>query len=283
MKIISNENYRLPQILDVRNGQEQIIYTLPSTQNIERDSALIFSLHKSGTVLLSCIIYELAENIGLKYIDITSVFFNRGMFKNEYPSSTSNIFLERGYCYGGFTYIPDQFKITIFDQVKSILLVRDPRDMLVSLYFSMRYSHPEPGKNANGEEVEMIGRRYAQEKEIDLFVLDVMTWYQSQFSRYQQALKNENMHLFRYEDVVYDKEKWVKDICEHFDWDIPINIQRQIGAKNNIIPSHEDKMKHIRQVHPGNYKKKLKVETIRKLEETFAEEMAFFGYEPYKE
>jgi len=265
-----------PQIIDTRDGEDLILYSLPISDNPERDSVLLFSLPKAGTILLNTLAKELVHNVGLRNVNVAAELFKFGIWsEDDFPPSVSDVFLSKGYCYGGITSFPNEYKISIFGKVKSILLVRDPRDMLVSSYYSVRYSHPEPG-TANGNKMKMPGREAVQKVEIDEYVINMMRWYQSKMMKYKQVMQTNTLRLFRYEDVIYDKEKWVKDICEHFDWDIPINIQRQIVAKNDIIPSHEDKMKHVRQVHPGNYKKKLKVETIRKLEETFAEEMAFF-------
>ena len=75
-------------------------------------------------------------------------FFNLGIRAPQAPASTSRIFLDRGYCYGGFRFLPESFEIPILGQVKSLLLVRDPRDMLVSHYFSTRSSHPAPGSKS---------------------------------------------------------------------------------------------------------------------------------------
>jgi len=99
--------------------------------------------------------------------------------------------------------------------------------------------------------------------------------------RYRQQVKLRHLHLFRYEDVIYEKKKWVRDICSYFGWDVTLQVQDAIAKEFDIVPERERADQHIRQVHPGNYRSKLKLSSIRKIEDVFGEEMAFFGYERY--
>jgi hypothetical protein len=83
----------------------------------------------------------------------------------------------------------------------------------------------------------------------------------------------------RYEDVIYDKENWVADLVDHFRWGVPSKAICSIAARHDVIPASEDESKHVRQVHPGNFRKHLKPETITYLNDAFAEEMGYFGYD----
>ena len=99
-------------------------------------------------------------------------------------------------------------------------------------------------------------------------------------THYKRLCEEINVKTFRYEDIVYEKVKWVGDICDHFGWDVPEKIRAEIAARHDHIPQMEDESQHIRQVHPGNYKKKLELDTITELNDYFSDELKFFGYDP---
>jgi hypothetical protein len=52
-----------------------------------------------------------------------------------------------------------------------------------------------------------------------------------------------------------------------------------VARKYDVIPTVEKQDKHIRQVHPGNYKAKLKPDTIERLNTSLAGFLTHHGYE----
>lgn len=282
----------LPSITYDDGETERVVYSLPPAFGPDADSILFFTAPKSGTVMLSLLLGCLAPHAGLNFVYIIGEFFKLGIPPTKAPASTSAIFLPKGYCYG-FPYLPSEFEIPIIGRVKTLLLVRDPRDMLVSLYYSVRSSHPEPGSSVNAVNAkitELPGRRAAQTMDIDEFLTgyimddancNSIENYRDLLREYRELSVSGPVKLFRYEDVIYDKAGWVADICAYLGWNISAEIQRDAVARVDIFPGSEQQDEHIRQVHPGNYKSKLKIETIRLIEDICAEEMAFFGYERY--
>ena len=156
--------------------------------------------------------------------------------------------------------------------------MRDPRDMLVSLYYSVKFSHPAPGAKSGSDSAEMPGRAAAQNADIDTYVISQIADFQQRLKRYAAVANEPGMRVYRYEDVIYKKREWVGDICQHFGWKVPAIRQIEIADKSDVFPSTENEQSHVRQVHPGNYKAKLKPATIAAIEDAFAAEMDFFGY-----
>jgi hypothetical protein len=60
---------------------------------------------------------------------------------------------------------------------------------------------------------------------------------------------------------------------------VPARHRKRIASSQDVFPTEEQVDRHIRQVHPGNHKTKLRPETISELNKTFGATMAFFGYE----
>ena len=240
----------------------------------DRPSVLALSLPKAGSVLLDGIMKMLCERSGLTYVSIMEAFFRIGVIETNIPSETSQLFRETGFCYGGFRYYPTQFDIPISNTAPAILLVRDPRDMLVSLYFSALKSHPKRGRDGANP-----ASQAAAEMDIDDFVRRFAKMYRMRMSDYRVFLKRRpDTKVFRYEDMIYDKVAWVTDICTHFQWDIPEDNRANIANHWNVFPDAERPEAHVRQVHPGNYLSKLAPETIDWLNDFLADEIKAFKY-----
>jgi hypothetical protein len=259
-------------------GTRRVIYELPPTSAPDRDSVLVFSLPRAGSVLLEHCVIELSAAVGLPYISIAGRFFDLGLLDHSAPRSTSRIFAEKGYCYGGFRGFPSNFKIPIIRRAKKILQVRDPRDLLTSHYFSLRESHPPLGKVLKSDPQDSALFELARTLDIDSYVDRVAPVYKQLLAGYRKLVSRYDVRLYRYESIVYDKVAWINSICNYYDWNLPQEYIRDLAAKHDIFPSTEASGKHIRQVHPGDYTRKLKRQTIELLTRYFADDMRFFGY-----
>jgi hypothetical protein len=261
-------------------GVVKTIFTLPPTQS-PRPSVYAFSLPKAGSVLLDSILRALSERVGVTYVSLMEETFKIGLAERDVPSAASKIFLDNGYCFGGFRAFPKTFDIPNLSTRRSILLVRDPRDMVVSHYYSMRSSHPDPGKGLTTSRQSLPRRDQALAMSVDEYALDMADYYARQLDRYAAALEKHrgNFTLFRYEDIIFNKRQWIADICDAFGWDVSAWRIGRIAKKNDIVPRSEDEEKHIRQVSPGDGMRKLQPETIEKLNVVFARQFRFFGYD----
>lgn len=265
------------------DGVLRTVYTLPGTSS-DLPSVLALSLPKAGSVLLDKLMAELSSIMGMTYVSIMGEFFNLGIRAADAPASTSQIFLDRGYCYGGFRFLPDSFEIPILGRAKSVLLVRDPRDMLVSHYFSTRSSHPAPGSKSTLKTGmrEMPLKELAQSTLIDEYVIKFSRFYRRHMTRYIDELAGEGhdkIRVYRYEDVIFEKRRWIADMCAWFGWDVSEKEIHALADKNDLRPTSEDEAQHVRQATPGDHKRKLKPETIEELTEIFDKELAYFGYD----
>lgn len=290
----------LPVVRSTVAGSDQVVFTLPPTAAPERDSLVAFALPKAGSVLLDNIMRRLSKDAGLSYVSIMEEYFTLGIPDDGHPPDTSQIFLRRGYCYGGFRYMPN-FSIPILPYVKKILLVRDPRDMLVSHYYSMLKSHPVLN---TGLDSATRQRELATQLDVDTYVRQTAPAYQMYLSGYRALCTQYGAHfyrgqrtpsrllerfwhnsfhgrqirIYRYEDIVYSKSEWIGDLCWWFKFDASKRYCSEVAGWYHYIPEKENENSHMRQVHPGNHKTKLTKETIQYLTEYFSDDMEFFGY-----
>jgi hypothetical protein len=254
-----------------------IIFRLPEPGVSGLPSGFAFSMHKAGSTLLFNILRGLCELVGLQFISIMDEAFVKGFRPRDLPENISQIFLKQGYFYGGFRFIPKQFTIPGLEEAKKIFLIRDPRDMLVSFYFSVVKSHSIP-KEGKMRELVITDRKDYTVVIIDDFVIDKSDEFLELINRYKILYGQSNLRIYRYEDVIYKKQRWAEDIVDYFTWPVEKEQIPSIVKPLDIFPVNEKPSEHVRQVHPRNYLKKLKPATINILTEKFKPFLEMFSY-----
>lgn len=239
----------------------------------EFKAAYVFALAKSGSTLLENMLVTYCQIKNIPQLSIFDVAFNQGIGTAEIDTDVRELIEQDGRIYSGFRHFPT-FELNVTSK-RTILLVRDPRDMLVSLYFSILKSHTIPKANENlGKQ-----REQANMRTIDEDVLVRANGYLNQFNRYKKMLAKSELKTYRYEDIIYKKDSWFTDVIVHLGLPLDLKSIQIIAKRFDIIPSSEKESEHIRQVHPGNYLKKLKPETIVKLNQLLKPFLEEYGYE----
>lgn len=266
-------------VLTSRNGRTYEI-EVPATRG--GDSRYVFALHKSGSVLLNSIVSDLAKLTGSTFFDLPGTLFASGLSTGDIAGPGVPPVLQiPGLCYGGFREYPHSLELELPGNAKFIYLVRDPRDILVSLYFSIVYSHPLPQEG-------VVRGRLTKRKEraielgIDSYVLDYAPEQIAEIIGYNQKLLPllaGQGALFRYEDVIFRKKEWIAEICKVFGWPVRDAAIEEIALRHDVRRSEEVPSEHIRQVVPGDYRSKLRRETIERLTVMFSGVATELGYD----
>ena len=255
----------------------QVIYRLPAPLS-DRPSCLMFTQPKSGSKMVRGILRELARQSGLQPTGLGGAFFKAGIPRSEIPTMISEIFKPSGYFYH-FSNVPTEYGIPI--EGRALVHVRDIRDVLVSKYYSLRDSHPEPGDAVKPDKRQQFTklRETLRGLGVDDGVLRLATHgLAKSIKGLREYADRPGVMLSRYEDMVYRKDDWAEEVCRHFGWNRPKRAITRAVAPFDVFPDGERPDQHVRQVHPGNYTQKLKPETIDTLNELFRKELAFFGY-----
>lgn len=242
-------------------------------------SVLAFSLPKAGSTLLFDLLARLCPHAGLTYVSLEDSFYAAGVHPHDQPLESAELFEARGYCYGGFRGVPP-YDVPILGSAATVLLVRDPRDMLVSLYHSLVRSHWIPTLGEGDPHFMQKLRANATARTIDEHALMASHTVQGQFDRYAALglAWRSNVVVYRYEDVVYRKREWADDLCDWFGWSIPASGRDEAAASVDVFPAYPDPTAHVRQVHPGNHRTELAPATIAALDVVFARTLHRFGY-----
>jgi hypothetical protein len=204
-----------------------------------------------------------------------------------------DMWLSRRGCFAPIRFFVD---IPRIEECQVILHLRDPRDVLVSMFYSYCYIHP-------GEIPPNTGyRRDTAQAGIDAFVLGKASHRSSSYrgdygtgghvedlignlpQRYDNYLNHlvgrPNVMLLKYEEMVGDYPAWLQKFAAPFPIDAKRSvIEEMIAQRQTLLPKRRpDVMHHMRHVTPGDHKEKLQGSTIRRLNEIFAETLEKLGY-----
>lgn len=262
--------------LSLKFGVEQALVRGQHHASSDHPSIIHFSLNKAATQFTKGLLKEAA-----RANQITPVHINEYAFFTEFPYLTSltaeemvnyqHVFQPRGYLYSAFgglvPGIPD------LEKFKVVLMIRDPRDILVSWYFSIAFSHSIPPRSSNRHQEYIQHREAARKMSIDEHVISQSERVYTILDRYKTQLVDPYPHVYltSYEEMSADFSRWLERLLAACELEISDRQFDRFVARNEAVqPQEEDKSRHIRKGKPGDYREKLQPETIAYLNEKFS-------------
>jgi hypothetical protein len=143
----------------------------------------------------------------------------------------------------------------------------------------MKLSHTVPPSGAAKKNLIEL-RAACNQLDINEFVLSEYTGAIAATLRAYISLIERSWKIYRYEDVIFNKANWLRDLADYLDMDVPAEALCLLAKSVDHVPSVENPHAHIRQVAPGNHERHLSRLTIIKLNETLADVLHRFGYLP---
>ncbi|WP_376093816.1 sulfotransferase domain-containing protein [Roseomonas sp. CCTCC AB2023176] len=244
-------------------------------------SCFAFAFAKGGSTLLYDILTLLAPHAGVTYFSVSNHLYGKNVRADRRPSHIGSVLKPTGYCYGGYRDFPF-YAIPMLHEAQVVFLVRDPRDMLTSLYYSVALSHGLPGEPEPGSATEALlrARERALGQTPDEFCLANVHRYTRMFEGYLAQFFHwrPNVATYRYEDVIYAKRDWIRDICAWYGWMVTEAAVDEVLERVDVVPTSERPEEHIRQVRPGDHARRLKPATIAALNDILGEYLLLYGY-----
>jgi hypothetical protein len=236
---------------------------------------LFFTVHKAGSMFIYKICHDLSKEAGLNYYSVNHRKNNKYYFDSEESDlSDMSQWENKAGCFAPLRYyfnIPQEFNPNI------ILHLRDPRDVLVSLYYSEAYSHSvikgvfDLGQSERNEIIKMG---------IDQFVLLKADEFNKKYLEYQKLLSKPNSNFVKYEDMVINFPYWLKEVTKVFDIKNEKRIDKILKKYSGEFEvKRENIYAHKRKILPGDYKEKLKTDTILRLNSIFSDNLKKYNYE----
>ncbi|HEY4775836.1 MAG TPA: sulfotransferase domain-containing protein [Xanthobacteraceae bacterium] len=244
----------------------------------------VLGVRKSGSSMFNRVCRLLAKYNSYNFVDVAGSMFSNNINVGLWNTDPSlNQLLLPGNVYGGFRNYPLSIAANpLFRDGKKVLLVRDPRDALVSEYFSNAYSHSVPSEKiavAGGARQNILQQRQAAlSTDIDSYVSQRAELMRATLVDYEPLLDDVNTKLFRYEDIIFNKGEMIEQIADHFGWSCKHKQVEAILGWVDVIPKVENPQQFIRKVTPGDHREKLSAMTLRHLDQVLRDVLATFGY-----
>jgi hypothetical protein len=253
------------------------------TENVN-PSILHFSVNKAATQYVK----ELLAKVGIEN-GMTTVHLHGYSFNSDFPfldhlsademQQYAYLFKPKGYIYsvfgGPIENIPNM------DAFRTVLMVRDPRDVLTSMYYSSAYSHAVPAATGDKRDYFLERRTHTRQISIDQFVLENAERERAIYQRYTDLFirQHSNLHLIRYEEMIADFDAWFNSLLEYCQLEISPSLRQTLYTEaEKVRPVTENIYAHIRKGQAGDYLSKLQPETIAYLNEVFVQVLKDYHY-----
>lgn len=246
------------------------------------DPVFAFSIHKAGSSLMHGMVNAVCEREGIPHLDLPGRLFQLGVPDRMWgPDPRISRFFLGGRVYFGFRELPrgllDQ-RVGL-KQRRIVLLVRDPRDALVSQYYSFGGKYSSHARSRANPAMIVQAMKQTAGLEIDEYVVQAAREYLRKLQKYGEMLDYPFVEVRRYEDVYFDKRQFLLDIFLHFGITVSPETIESVARISDVRPESEDVSKHIRKGTPGDHREKLRKGTIAVLNRTFRDTARNFGYD----
>lgn len=251
---------------------------------------VVFTLHKSASMFLHRQCEQLCALAGIDYhspnvpgsgLDARRLLTDPGVWRGRH---------------GCFAPIRFYVEVPERERYAVLLHLRDPRDVLVSMFYSYCFIHSGPVAPGSGHRAEVAARG------IDAFVLaksgadsrgiagdygtggHVEELIGNVAERYriyrERLLGSPGVTLLRYEEMVTDYRAWLTRFIAPFPiGDQPGVVERLVAANAGLFERRtRDTLEHVRHVTPGDHRAKLRPETIATLNDIYGETLDALGY-----
>lgn len=240
-------------------------------------------IRKSGSTMLHWCMQALGAANGMNVVNMPDTFFHHGFRVADWQKADLSAAIAPGNLYTGFRTLPaNVVRHPLFGPARKVLLVRDPRDALVSQYFSDAYSHtlPSAGTETARQGAEAFARKRAEALATDIadFVLKHARNFDRTMLAFAPLLDDPECLVLRYEEVVLRKPGMFAALLGHFGWHLAPGALERLLAQVDRVPDSEDPTRFVRRVVPGDHREKLAPDTIARLEDALAACMDRFGY-----
>jgi hypothetical protein len=242
-------------------------------------SIIHFSLNKAATQHVRRLLVRCATPVGLVPVHLNGYAFWSDLPYADHGAAVdpalAGAFHPEGYLYSSFGGFVGG--LADLDRYRKVLVVRDPRDILVSQFFSIATSHQTPGAAKRAEFLER--RDHARRIGIDAYALERAPVVKAILRRYaDELLPVPGTLVATYEELVTDLGPWLRRALAFLDLPADEALVAELITASRPAPEREDVTAKRRQVTPGDHRRKLEPETIAALDEQLGPELAAFGY-----
>lgn len=247
------------------------LFALELMRKGDFSACFIFGMHGSAGSFLHDLVQRLCLAANVPALNIPDRMFTRGL-RDEWPENPEVLgLLEEGVLQYGFRELPPVLMAPAarLDKRKSVLLVQDPRDALVSRHMLTGGRRLPPHRDDPDTDPAIIAGACIED--MDEYVLADAEALRLRMRDYIEAPLAKNVLVRRYENIWRDKEGFANEIFEHLGITIPRQVLQSVSRAES--PAGRDDL-----YTPGIHRRKLRPDTITTLNHLFRDVAAKYGY-----
>lgn len=245
----------------------------------ELPSVVFFTCIRSASQYIDGIISRLYRAAGGREINLPKYCFHGAPHRSPElrdPEKMRGLLSPEGFYYGAlrpFGFLPDPSRYRV------VAVVRDPRDIIVSFFYSLAYAHTPSSHEF------IADAREAKEKGIEWFVRQPgrVEMVREPLAFYRREVwGKEGCLCWRYEDMMADFAAFAEGLERHVAGGRATAERDAIVAENaaqRAPEGGEQLLSHRRSGRSGEFRNKLEPDTCDFLTGEFGELLDFYGYE----
>ena len=257
--------YLIPKgIIEFKNERLLIGGKLKTESN--ESSIIFFTTHKCASKFFHQFFNDIANQSYLKKFNFDEYILRYAKYDLQ-----DTLYYEHGLEKGCiFAPIRRFEKFKNIHNYKVILAIRDPRDVLVSYYYSTLYSHDVSSTSF------LSHRKKFENHDIDSFVIENSNWLFKTLDQYKNNLAS--YHYIKYDELINNSLDTIKKLLNFMSVDMPQEkIQQYV---KDLSPSEAtEKFKHKRSGLSGQFSDHLKPETVNALNNKFKKILEYYNFE----
>jgi len=285
MRILNGLNFLLKSSESKKRIIEQQVKL--SSQTNSNASILFWTTHKCASTFMSKCLPLLAKASNKRYFDYATDIWNLGnkiKLKEPFVLETQqDLYKPYGEIYGP---LRTPFELDSLNLFRNIFFLRDPRDLLISNYFSQAFSHEIP-RHKNQAERFFLVRESALKLGLDRYCIsEAKKWTLNHFLKYKYFRENsKSSYYIKYDDFFYSFDNFTDQLLEAFGIESNTNISNRLskldGNKFKVKRSNlsENIYSQTRNGTSGQFREKLKNTTINELNQILLPVLNYWNFE----
>lgn len=252
------------------------------------DPVLLMGMHKGGSTMLHNYIRRYCNLLNLNsrfssreyYTSLPEKLFAAGFSDAVFDGSAKVVEIIKAFpaIHLGWRQVPLAFLRHKYSLkgIKTIALVRDPRDCVVSAYYSFLGSHVLPDIEGSMTSQIIQERRAFASSTIEHYCRENYKRFVGELARIA-AFASPSLLVYRYEDIWPEREGFFENIIELIG--LPLDREAIHDCSQFIfVDPSSDPSGHIRKGTPGDHIDKLSPSLVAELTSASRDLIGLFGY-----
>lgn len=240
--------------------------------NSDQPSLLFYTTHKCASTLMRRLLAIANRRaIGLTQVNLAAYFWEAAdvgtsPVVEQLRSRSRECFRPRGYLYAPLRHYVDTSHLP---DAQYLLMLRDPRDVLVSAYFSSRFSHRAPA-NPLRRELHAARRKQLEDVSLEENIIARAPALASKYATYRENIPRSS--LVTYEQMWWDFPGFAQRIAGIVGAEFDDALVADMAALAQVGGHREENQSAVRRKGtPGDHREKLSPALCARLEEQFSD------------